>query len=304
MLSPSDIRPAVEAVLIAADRSLTTYEILNSLPDNLLQQIISERGMPGLGSGNSYSAASLISDSVEGLLPSLEPPYRVYEHRQAVFTVAGQEIHPGNSAIAFYRLNPPPVKIPPVIIQHSSNDETKPVTMIKIPWYDRPWIMAAWLIFFWPVWVYGFYKTTKASKGWKIAITLFILIPMFFSALTSRSGNSTSVPTTSYPQTYVPSDPPVPISYLNMADKFPSNGDMQDIRRWLNDNITDLYATSEDDRKAILLLMRDRYTHLTQGYWKKVSVHELYDTQKKQFPVTFQTLKEYSSMVQTLVNSS
>ena len=100
MLSPSDIRPAVEAILRTTDSGLTTYEILDQLPAGLRHQIITERGMPGLGSGNSYSAASLVADAIEGLLPSLEPPYRVYVHGQAVFTVAVQEIRPGNSAIA------------------------------------------------------------------------------------------------------------------------------------------------------------------------------------------------------------
>ena len=108
MLSPTDIRPAVEAVLRSATSGLTTYEVLNQLPDPLRQQIIAERGMPGLGSGNPYSAANLVTDAIEGILPSLETPYRVYVYGQAVFTVAGQEIQPGNNAIALYRLQPNP----------------------------------------------------------------------------------------------------------------------------------------------------------------------------------------------------
>ena len=166
MLSPSDIRPAVEAVLIAADRSLTTYEILNRLPDNLLQQIISERGMPGLGSGNSYSAASLVTDSVEGLLPSLEAPYRVYKQGQAVFTVAGQEIRPGNSAIALYRLNPPPVTtgaaLPPVRVgaATSSSAHSSPLPTHK-EWFEKPRMLVLWLFLFGPYFWWGCITTER-----------------------------------------------------------------------------------------------------------------------------------------------
>lgn len=105
MLSPSDIRSAVADVLTGADIHLCSYQILDRLPNGLRDLIIQERGFPGSGSGNSYSAASLVTDAVEKILPSLEPPHRIYiETEGATYTVAGQALTPGNLAIAFYLL--------------------------------------------------------------------------------------------------------------------------------------------------------------------------------------------------------
>ena len=110
MLSPSDIRPAVEEVLRSTGNSLASYQILDHLPEALRDQIIAERGMPGAGQGNRYTAASLVTDAVELLLPSKEAPYRVYlEMGDMTFTVAGQTIKPGNPYITFYRLPAPEV---------------------------------------------------------------------------------------------------------------------------------------------------------------------------------------------------
>lgn len=196
MLSPSDIRPAVEAILRTTDSGLTTYEILDQLPAGLRHQIIAERGMPGLGSGNSYSAASLVADAIEGLLPSLEPPYRVYVHGQAVFTVAGQEIRPGNSAIALYRLHPLLASKPLVAENEakSSAPSPMPAMPVKKDWFEKPGMLVLWFVLFWPVFLVGMHYNGKAAirKGrtpwyeetpWLVLSALFF--PLFFVGLFS-----------------------------------------------------------------------------------------------------------------------
>ncbi len=106
MLSPADIRPAVREVLLATGNSLASYDILERLPEPLRDRILAERGMPGAGAGSRYTAASLIRHAVEGLLPSLDAPYRVYRDvSDLTFSVAGHIIRPGHHSIAFYRLS-------------------------------------------------------------------------------------------------------------------------------------------------------------------------------------------------------
>jgi hypothetical protein len=108
MLSPADIRSAVRTVLEKAETALTSYEILGRLPAPLRDQLIAERGLPGAGSSKNYSAASLVTQAVEKLLPTKEPPYRVYANFSGkTFTVAGQTVTPSGSAIATYRLSDP-----------------------------------------------------------------------------------------------------------------------------------------------------------------------------------------------------
>jgi hypothetical protein len=110
MLSPSDIRPTVREVLLSTNNSLSAYQILDRLPPAIRDQIIAERGLPGAGSGSPFTSASMVTSAVQGLLPALEPPYRVYmEVTGMTFTIAGQTIVPGNPTLAFYYLpNPEP----------------------------------------------------------------------------------------------------------------------------------------------------------------------------------------------------
>ncbi len=109
MLSTSDILPSVKNVLLSAEDSLCAYEILERLPTPLRDQLIQERGLPGLGSGKRYTAATLVAQAVEKLLPSKEAPYRVYRDvTNKTFTVAGHSISPGNPMIATYQLTESP----------------------------------------------------------------------------------------------------------------------------------------------------------------------------------------------------
>ena len=136
MLSPSDIRPAVEEVLRSTGNSLASYQILDRLPESLRDQIIAERGMPGAGQGNRYSAASLVTDAVELLLPSMDAPYRVYlEMGDMTFTVAGQTIKLGNNAIAFYKLLSYATTVPPVLVADSHD---VPLTNMQTPTQASP----------------------------------------------------------------------------------------------------------------------------------------------------------------------
>ncbi len=105
-LSPSDIRPAVRIVLEAADAPLTSYEILERLPVVLRDRLIAERGLPGAGSGSNFSAASLVTQALDALLPSKDAPYREYKNLVGqTFVIAGQKIKPSGTAIAVYRLS-------------------------------------------------------------------------------------------------------------------------------------------------------------------------------------------------------
>ena len=206
MLSPSDIRPAVEEVLRSTGNSLASYQILDRLPEALRDQIIAERGMPGAGQGNRYTAASLVTDAVELLLPSKEAPYRVYlEMGDTTFTIAGQIIKPGNAMIAYYKLSPPATAMPPIIVPTThdvrlTNVATptqfspSPVSFgqpTKTPWYDRGGLLVLWLFLFWPVAVYGFIRSTKIPKAAKYATLGVFLIGGMMNAAQPHQSTKT-----------------------------------------------------------------------------------------------------------------
>lgn len=116
MLMPSDIVKDVLAVLQKANKgkygtsakSVTAYIILDRLVHrgtnedagmSLRDLLISERGMPGKGSGVSYSAASVVADACELLAkgddPSVAIEYADCEGER--FLVADQLIEAGYS---------------------------------------------------------------------------------------------------------------------------------------------------------------------------------------------------------------
>ena len=101
---PNHIREEVENVLLNADNYLSAYQILERLPASLRDQIIEERGIPGYGNGNSYTAASVVTDAAE-MLKGPETFTSVYcEGSGLNFEVSGRPVRPGNSACAFYRI--------------------------------------------------------------------------------------------------------------------------------------------------------------------------------------------------------
>jgi hypothetical protein len=208
MLSPSNIRDAVRDVLLSSAGRVSAYEILDRLPTSLRDQILSERGMPGAGSGNSYSAASLVTDAAEMILPSLDPPYRVYHDvRGMTFTVAGQSILPGNEVIAYYQLAFPPATGgtlwgDPGVAQTGSTREPQsnpdasnlrasryPAPRVAggsgMPWYNKSGWLWFWLIAFWPVALYGLHKSTRISNRTKNLIGAGVLALIGVSAVAS-----------------------------------------------------------------------------------------------------------------------
>lgn len=107
MLIPTNIVTEVEVVLSNAANYLSAYQILERLPGNLRNQLIEERGAPGRGQGNSYTAASVVTQAAEML--SDRPGYtREYcDGSHLLFEVDGNFFRAGNEACAFYRIRLP-----------------------------------------------------------------------------------------------------------------------------------------------------------------------------------------------------
>jgi hypothetical protein len=105
MLTPTNIRPHVEAVLRQAELPLSAYQILERLPTAVRDRLINERGMPGAGSGTPYAAATVVSQAVQLLegTPGYQPPFFV-DGCGVCFEVAGVQVRPGNAACAMYRI--------------------------------------------------------------------------------------------------------------------------------------------------------------------------------------------------------
>jgi hypothetical protein len=106
MIMPSDIRTDVEQILSNVDNYLSAYQLLERLSAGTRNQIIAERGLPGLGNGSSYTAANLVTDAAE-MLKGLNGYSRIYcETDSLLFEVNGHSLRAGNPAIAFYRISP------------------------------------------------------------------------------------------------------------------------------------------------------------------------------------------------------
>ncbi len=194
MLSPTDIRSAVREVLLSADRGLCAYEILESLPTHLRGRIITERGLPGAGNGKRYTAASLVTDSVEALLTNLEPPHRVYVNASSLtYEVARSIVRPGNVMIAYYRLTNvdvdsqpvvPIVEVPTSVVSElKSSSNLLPST--KVPWYDQGGWIGLWLLLVPPVGVYGFIRSNTISKKVKQSVFAFTIIALCVGSMVS-----------------------------------------------------------------------------------------------------------------------
>ena len=109
-LMPSDIKEEVNGVLKNMCKNsegcscsyLTAYQILEQLSSATRKRLIDERGTPGLGSGNYYAAASVVSDAAE-MLTYIEIAF--LETSSLHITLKdGTEIIPGNQNIGLYRL--------------------------------------------------------------------------------------------------------------------------------------------------------------------------------------------------------
>ncbi|MBI4508762.1 MAG: hypothetical protein HY698_03940 [Deltaproteobacteria bacterium] len=106
MIMPSDIVETVYEVLTRANRgkgarprAMTAYAVLDRLPLDLRDNLIHERGMPGKGSGSTYSAAQVVSDACEILARETPPRVKITYHdcEGERYRVADQWIEAGYS---------------------------------------------------------------------------------------------------------------------------------------------------------------------------------------------------------------
>jgi hypothetical protein len=124
-IMPSDIATIVETTMRAYSNTgrgktplpATAYQwlerlhhhpALDPLQANLRDQLILERGMPGLGSSsrNGYSSAQVVSDALEMLAREGKVEITYHDSEGEQFLVAAQWITPGYTghAVARYRI--------------------------------------------------------------------------------------------------------------------------------------------------------------------------------------------------------
>ena len=107
-LMPTDIKEDVKRVLegIPANAGVnpfvTAYQILERLPQNIKDQLISERGPAGKGGGYYYSTASVVSDAAE-MLDDIEIMALATTNLQ-IFINNESVIQAGNQNVGLYRL--------------------------------------------------------------------------------------------------------------------------------------------------------------------------------------------------------
>lgn len=107
-LMPADIRDDVRHVLehartgMGSERQyLTSYQILAALPQPLRDTLIRQRGLPGLGAGVHYSAASLVSDAAEQV-SGVEKAF--FDSRYTSFQIDNNIVAAGYGVCGLYRL--------------------------------------------------------------------------------------------------------------------------------------------------------------------------------------------------------
>lgn len=105
-LMPSDIQDEVREILIKARDAkhspcfLAAHQIVARLPEQTRQRLVEERGLGGHGSGDQYTAASVVSDAAEMVGAEV-----VWLDADGVrFQMADQDVTPGANKIALYRL--------------------------------------------------------------------------------------------------------------------------------------------------------------------------------------------------------
>jgi hypothetical protein len=109
-LMPSNIKTEVETVLRSVQvnsggrgRSyLTAYQILEQLQQHTRDRLLAERGTPGLGSGNYYAAANVVSDAAE-MISGIEIVFLETKSLKIILN-NGTDITPGNKNVGLYRL--------------------------------------------------------------------------------------------------------------------------------------------------------------------------------------------------------
>jgi hypothetical protein len=108
-LMPRDIVAEVDAVLRGVQEMpnsrgrafLTAYQILDQLHQPTKGRLIAERGAPGSGAGEHYSAASVVSDAAE-MISGVEILF--LETTSIQIIVNESDITPGNKYVGLYRV--------------------------------------------------------------------------------------------------------------------------------------------------------------------------------------------------------
>ena len=60
-------------------------------------------------------------------------------------------------------------------------------------WYDRNWLVVLLCFFFFPLGLYGLWKSNTFSKGWKVAITAFILLMVIITLMDDKKTPSDKI---------------------------------------------------------------------------------------------------------------
>ncbi len=63
-------------------------------------------------------------------------------------------------------------------------------------WFDKTWLVVVLCLFIFPVGLYALWKNTKISKGWKIAVTVIIVL-IFIGNISGKGSSSSSSTETS-----------------------------------------------------------------------------------------------------------
>lgn len=109
-LMPDDILDDVRVVMSNVRHEhenesyfVTAYQVLARLPAAVRERLIQERGMPGAGSGVSYSSASLVSSALKNLARAGEIEIAYMDCVGVMTKVNGQTIIPGYEVCGLYR---------------------------------------------------------------------------------------------------------------------------------------------------------------------------------------------------------
>lgn len=99
----------IRAVLANAARGkgprphfLTSYQILNRLPQSMRLQLISEHGSPGAGAQTHHSAVSVVAGCLQKMGGEIERMY--LDARGVTFDVEGAPVFAGYPVVGLYRL--------------------------------------------------------------------------------------------------------------------------------------------------------------------------------------------------------
>jgi hypothetical protein len=104
MLMPTDIRDAVEQVIRRSPNYLSAYQILERLPAQVRNQVLSERGDSGQGGGQRYTPVSVVTQAARLLCDAGVCEFIYIDGGNIHFEIAGDLIQAGNSSCACYRV--------------------------------------------------------------------------------------------------------------------------------------------------------------------------------------------------------